>query len=66
MSIFVADPRLPFHLLSILKAAGLIIASPFLLAIMLAALVAVLVDFAWFRLRATFTGELHPKGLWEF
>ena len=66
MSIVTANPRLTAPLLSILKTAGVLLAFPFLLLFTLAALIAVLIDFACFRIHATLTGELHPKGLWEF
>jgi hypothetical protein len=57
----------PHILLTILRSIGIAIAAPLLLVALLAALVAVLVDFACFRLHATLTGDhLHPKGLWEF
>ncbi len=55
------------HILRLLRALGLALAAPFLLVALLAALVAVLADFACFRLHALLTRDrLHPKGLWEF
>jgi cytochrome c biogenesis protein CcdA len=45
---------------------GLGIAAPFLLVALLSALVTALLDFTWFRVHASFTGDPHPKGLWEF
>jgi hypothetical protein len=56
----------PPILFTLLRAIGLAVAAPFLLVVLLAALVAVVVDFAFFRVHAAFIGDLHPKGLWEF
>jgi hypothetical protein len=49
-----------------LRLIGLALAAPFFLVLFLGALVAVVVDFTIFRLRALITGEPHLKGLWEF
>ena len=42
------------------------LAAPFFLVAFLAALVCVLLDFAWFRTHDMFRGNPQPKGLWEF
>jgi len=56
----------PFSLYAVLRKIGLALAAPFFLIVILGALVAVLVDFVWFRLQFVFAGQPRSKALWEF
>jgi len=51
---------------SALKLFAYALAAPFLLVAVLAALLCVVLDFAWFRTHDMLLGNPQPKGLWEF
>jgi ABC-type microcin C transport system permease subunit YejB len=65
--VFSDHPHPHSHVLfPILRMTAIVLAAPFVLAVLLIALVATLSDFTWFRLRTALSGEHRPKGLWEF
>jgi hypothetical protein len=49
-----------------LKMFAYTLVAPFLLVAVLASLLCVVLDFAWFRTHEMFLGNPEPKGLWEF